>query len=70
RFGLSTFESVGRPFDPARQEAILVIPTDREEPNRVVEEFQKGYFLHDRLLRPATVSVSKRPEEQTQTVES
>ncbi len=70
KFGLSTFESVGKPFDPARHEAILVVPTDQEEPNQVMEEFQKGYFLNDRLLRPATVSVSKLPEKQTQTAES
>lgn len=70
RFGLSTFESVGKPFDPARHEAILVVPTDQQEPNQVMEEFQKGYFLYDRLLRPATVSVSKLPEKQTQTAES
>jgi len=63
KFGLSSFESVGKPFDPGRHEAILLVPTDQKEPNQVVEEFQKGYFLNDRLLRPATVSVSKRLEE-------
>jgi len=63
KFGLSTFESLGKPFDPAMHEAILLVPTDQYEPNQVVEEFQKGYFLNDRLIRPATVSVSKSPEE-------
>ena len=57
KFGLTPFESVGRPFDPARHEAMLVVETDQHEPNQVVEEFQKGYLLNDRLLRPATVSV-------------
>lgn len=66
RFGLTTFESVGQPFDPARHEAMLVVETDQHEPNQVVEEFQKGYLLNDRLLRPATVSVAKPPSREVQ----
>jgi len=69
KFGLSSFQSVGKPFDPAVHEAMLVVETDRHEPNQVVEEFQKGYLLNDRLLRPATVSVSKTPEKEVQTSE-
>jgi len=69
RFGLSPFESVGKPFDPALHEAMLVVKTDKHEPNQVVEEFQKGYLLNDRLLRPATVSVSKPPEKEAQASE-
>ncbi len=69
KFGLSTFESVGKPFDPAMHEAMLVVETDEHEPNQVVEEFQKGYVLNDRLLRPATVSVSKPPEKEVLTSE-
>jgi molecular chaperone GrpE len=69
KFGLSSFQSVGKPFDPTVHEAMLVIETDQHEPNQVVEEFQKGYLLNDRLLRPATVSVSKPPEKEAQTSE-
>jgi molecular chaperone GrpE len=69
KFGLSAFESLGKPFDPAVHEAMLVIETDQHEPNRVVEEFQKGYLLKDRLLRPATVSVSKAPDKEARTSE-
>lgn len=69
RFGLSSFQSVGKPFDPTVHEAMLVVETDQHEPNQVVEEFQKGYLLNDRLLRPATVSVSKPPEKEAQTSE-
>ncbi len=69
RFGLSPFESVGKPFDPALHEAMLVVKTDKHEPDQVVEEFQKGYLLNDRLLRPATVSVSKPPEKEAQASE-
>ena len=67
RFGLSTFESVGKAFDPAIHEAMLVVETDKHEPNQVVEEFQKGFLLNDRLLRPATVSVSKPLEKDVRT---
>ena len=41
-----------------------VVETDQHKPNHVVEEFQKGYLLNDRLLRPATVSVSKPSEKE------
>jgi molecular chaperone GrpE len=69
KFGLSSFQSIGKPFDPTVHEAMLVVETDTHEPNQVVEEFQKGYLLNDRLLRPATVSVSKPPEKEAQTSE-
>jgi len=69
KFGVSPIESLGKPFDPAKHEAMLVVETDQHEPNRIVEEFQKGYLLNDRLLRPATVSVSKPSEKEAQTTE-
>jgi molecular chaperone GrpE len=69
KFGLSSFESVGKPFDPAMHEAMLVVETNQHEPNQVMEEFQKGYLLNNRLLRPATVSVSKFPEKEVLTSE-
>lgn len=69
KFGLSSFESIGKPFDPTMHEAMLVVETDKHEPNQVMEEFQKGYLLNDRLLRPATVSVSKPPEKEVRTSE-
>jgi len=69
RFGLVPFDSVGKPFDPSRHEAMLVVETDQHEPDQVVEEFQKGYLLNERLLRPATVSVSKSSSKETQVTE-
>lgn len=64
KFGVSPIESVGKPFDPTIHEALLVVETDQHEPNQVLEEFQKGYFLNDRLIRPATVSVAKLPKKE------
>ena len=55
--GLRAMESVGEPFDPERHEAVA---TDAEAPvpaHTVTEVFQRGYFLHDRVLRPAMVRV-------------
>jgi len=66
KFGVSPIESLGKPFDPTMHEAMLVVETDQHEPNQIVEEFQKGYLLNNRLLRAATVSVSKLPEKVTQ----
>jgi len=66
RFGVSAIESVGKPFDPAFHEAMMVVETADHEPNQVVQEFQKGYLLKDRLLRPASVSVSKLKEKKAE----
>jgi molecular chaperone GrpE len=70
RFGLVPFDSVGKPFDPERHEAMVMIETDQHEPNQVVEEFQRGYLLNERLLRPASVSVAKPPSKESQVAES
>ena len=51
--------SVGEVFDPTRHQAVAQVESETAEPNTVVEEFQKGYFLHERILRPAMVTVAK-----------
>jgi molecular chaperone GrpE len=58
KFGVTPVESTGTPFNPEFHQAMTQIPTDQSPPNTVIEEFQKGYMLKDRLLRPAMVSVS------------
>ena len=60
RFGVTRIEAVGKPFDPAQHEAIAVVERDNVADNHVLEEFQAGYLLHDRVIRPARVSVSRR----------
>lgn len=52
-------EAVGQPFDPAFHQAFMTEPSGDHPENTVLKEFQKGYTLHDRLLRPAMVVVSK-----------
>jgi molecular chaperone GrpE len=61
RFGVVGFDSLGKPFDPARHEAVGSRP-DATVPNQhVCEEYQRGFMLHERLLRPALVLVSAGP---------
>ncbi len=59
KFGVTGIDSVGQPFDPAHHQAMLQVETNNQEENTVVDEFQKGYLLHNRVLRPALVSVAK-----------
>ncbi|GAB4171295.1 MAG: hypothetical protein Tsb0017_03300 [Geothermobacteraceae bacterium] len=62
KFGVTPVEAAGKPFDPALHEAMGQMVSEDMPPNHVVQELQKGYRLHDRLLRPALVMVSKAPE--------
>src|SRR5438445_10086078 len=59
RHGVVQIYAVRQPFDPGKHEAMAQVESEDHEPNTVVEEHHKGYLLHDRLLRPALVSVSK-----------
>ena len=60
-FGVTVITSVGQAFDPNLHQAMGQIETNDQPPNSVVSEFQKGYLLNDRLLRPALVMVAKTP---------
>lgn len=51
----------GERFDPHRHQAMAAVDAD-SEPNTIVSVMQKGYLLHDRVLRPALVTVAKAPE--------
>ncbi|HYA40295.1 MAG TPA: nucleotide exchange factor GrpE [Syntrophobacteraceae bacterium] len=59
RFGAAPFESVGAAFDPNRHEAVLQESSPDCPDMTVTKEFQKGYTLRDRLLRPARVGVAR-----------
>jgi molecular chaperone GrpE len=61
KHGITRIEAAGEPFDPNRHEAIASEHHPQTEPNRVVRQFQPGYQLHDRVVRPAKVSVSIKP---------
>jgi molecular chaperone GrpE len=58
KFGVTPIRAVGTPFDSAFHQAMAQVATDEYPPNTVFEEYQKGYLLKERLLRPAMVTVS------------
>lgn len=62
RFGVVPVDALGEPFDPAFHQAMGQLETDEVPVNCVAQQMQKGYQLHDRLLRPAMVMVAKAPE--------
>ena len=59
KFGVQPIPTVGQAFDPSGHQAVATVPSDQVPEKHVVEEFQRGYRLHDRILRPAMVTVSK-----------
>lgn len=61
KFGVQAVPTVGQPFDPSTHQAVVSVPSDQIPEQHVVEEFQRGYRLHDRILRAAMVSVSTGP---------
>ena len=62
KYGVTQIPAKGESFDPEKHEAIAQVESEAYEPNTVVEEHHKGYYLLDRLLRPSLVSVAKPPE--------
>jgi molecular chaperone GrpE len=58
RHGLSAVASVGQDFDPNFHEAMAQEYAEGKKPNEVIKEFQKGYTLNGRLIRPAKVVVA------------
>ena len=65
KHGVKEIEARGQTFDPADHEAMGQVPNSDVPPNTVLEVLQKGYVIHDRMLRPARVIVSREatPEE-------
>ena len=59
--GLQTIDPVGEAFDPEKHEAMAMLPSAEHDENTVIEVLEKGYQLHERLIRPAKVVVSRKP---------
>jgi len=59
QFQIKQINPQGEIFDPKQHEALTTQPSDEIEPNRVLAVVQKGYIIHDRILRPARVVVAK-----------
>jgi molecular chaperone GrpE len=64
KHGVQQIECVDKTFDPNIHEAVFQVDAGAHEDNKVVEELEKGYRLHERLLRPAKVSIFKRPKKE------
>jgi molecular chaperone GrpE len=58
KVNLKEINPVGEKFDPHQHQAISMLPSEKE-PNTVINVLQKGYKLHDRVIRPALVTVAK-----------
>jgi len=60
RHGITPIEALGQPFDPMKHQAIQTQPvTKGQQPNTVAQVAQKGFMIHDRVLRPAAVIVAQ-----------
>ena len=62
KIGVSPVDASGKEFDPNLHEAVMVQEDAHHPAGTVLTQLQKGYTLHSRLMRPAMVVVSKRPE--------
>lgn len=58
-WGLKGIDSVGKEFDPSLHEACMMTIDENLDKETVLEEFQKGYTLHDRVIRPSKVKIGK-----------
>jgi molecular chaperone GrpE len=62
KYGISRVEALGEAFDPQHHEAVMVQEDAQKPAGEVISQLQIGYRLHNRLVRPAMVVVSKKPE--------
>ena len=64
--GISKIDSVDKKFDPNLHQAMMEVENDDLDEGVVVQEIQSGYMMHDRLLRPAMVAVSKKSQQKSE----
>ena len=60
--GLKEIEAKGKLFNPSEHEAMMQEETNDHPEDHIIEEFQKGYTLNGRVIRPSKVKVAKKPE--------
>ena len=63
--GISKIVSLDKKFDPNLHQAMMEVENDDLDEGIIVQEIQSGYMLHDRLLRPAMVGVSKKSSKES-----
>ena len=64
KFGVKELSSVGEQFNPEFHEAMDQVETEEHDNGTVVNEYQKGYSLNDRVIRPSRVCVAKKKKEE------
>lgn len=64
-YGVTGFDSLGEIFDPERHEALSQMPSAEHEAGTILNEHERGYMIHDRLLRAARVVVAMPPPSET-----
>ncbi len=64
RHGVKPIDAAGKPFDPNLHAALTQIPTSEHPPLTVLQDVERGYVLHDRVVRPSRVIVSAAPPDE------
>ena len=62
KYGVKNIDAVGKEFDPTMHDAVMVEESGDYEKDTVIEDLQKGYVMHDRVIRPSKVKVAKSAE--------
>jgi molecular chaperone GrpE len=64
--GVSPIECIGKPFDPAKHDAVARIERDDVEECMVIEEVRRGYVMREKVIRPSIVKISVKPSSESQ----
>ncbi len=67
--GVKEIPAVGEQFDPVKHEAVLQAESDEYPENTIIEEFRRGYYLKDKVIRPSMVKVAKSSNKSNETNE-
>jgi molecular chaperone GrpE len=70
KYGVKGIEAVGQKFDPTIHEAFMMEESEKHDEDTVIEDFQKGYTMHERVIRPAKVKVAKAVSPGTESKDS
>jgi molecular chaperone GrpE len=57
--GVTAIDAIGQDFDPNVHQAVMAEPSDEHDEGKVIDEMQRGYMLHDRVIRPSMVKVAR-----------
>jgi len=64
KYGVEPIETVGKPFDPNLHEAVMEEENNEMPHHTIIDEFQRGFLLKERVIRPSKVKVSKKTIEE------